>query len=377
MRKYFVLLILLLLPVLYVASGAFTSTSAQRSAEIAMAGDASALVGLAPSENANGAYFQDTDGNGTYELDIMSVVDGVNTNAVTVLQDVFTITNNGTQAIFVSIEALGPHPEAISFGDLDEGVTLAVGALAIGSVTIDTHDIPAGESIIQKMIITASADGQQSSAANTYAPVLSVIDDRLFDDGNSANIVGTVPAADTPFDWSKTFDGDDDYVVVPNQASYNPTQAITLEAWIRWDIDPETGAPWANIINKSEHQYQLQHSGYTSEGINQYFEFALETTNGRKFLFSNTAPQVGEWYHVVSTYSAADEEMRIYVNGELEASKRQTGEIDVTDFDINIGRHAYDYRYYEGTVAEVAIYDRALTDEEIAGLTKRYLDLLI
>ena len=377
MKKYVVLVLVLMLPVLFVASGAFTSTSAQRQAEISLAGDLSALLSLAPSEGPNGTYFVDSDGDGAYELDIMAIMEGVNTNAITVLEDVFSITNNGTQTVTVAIEAVGDHPEALTFGDLMDGIELGVGSSTPVSIVIDTYGLPAGENILRSLIISATGSQGSPQSSNNYAPVLSVIDDRLFDEDNVTNIVGTTTAENSPFDWSKSFDGDDDYVTVPNEEKYNPTQALTLEAWVRWDVDPETGDPWANIINKSEHQYQLQHSGYTSDSINKYFEFALETENGRKYLFSTTSPVAGEWYHIVATYSADAQEMRIYVNGELESSRRQTGQINVTDFDINIGRHVYDYRYYQGSIAEVAVYDRALSADEIAGITARYYALLI
>ena len=369
------LLVLLLIPVLYVATGAFTGMTAERTADITLAGDASALLGIAPYPGPNGAYVLDSDGDGAYELVLDAVMEGVNTNAITLISDVFTLTNNGTQAVTVSIESVGDYSGAVSFGDLEEGVPLPVGSQVPVSLSIDTRGLPAGTTVIESIIIRAGAGTDSPWVANAYAPVLSVIGDNIFDEANSSLFRGTQPATDGPA-WSRTFNGRGDSVVIPNQAAFNPTRELTLETWVRWDIDPSTGAAWANIINKSEHQYQLQHSGYTSSTINQYFEFALETTSGRKFLFSTTTPQAGAWYHVVATYSAESERMSIYVNGVLEASRTQKGDIRASDADVYIGQHETNNRFFSGTVAEVAIYDRSLSDAEIVSLSDRYLALL-
>jgi hypothetical protein len=152
MKKYVVLVLMLMLPVLFVASGAFTSTSAQRQAEISLAGDLSALLSVAPSEGPNGTYFVDSDGDGAYELDIMAIMEGVNTNAITVLEEVFSITNNGTQTVTVAIEAVGDHPEALTFGDLMEGIELGVGSSTPVSIVIDTYGLPARENILRSAL---------------------------------------------------------------------------------------------------------------------------------------------------------------------------------------------------------------------------------
>jgi hypothetical protein len=89
-----------------VSTGAFTSVSADRSVSVEVADDADALLAMTPSNGPNGEYaaadggtialdFTDTDAGGT----------GVGTDSTYHFDDVFRITNQGTQSS-------GPLPTA-------------------------------------------------------------------------------------------------------------------------------------------------------------------------------------------------------------------------------------------------------------------------
>jgi hypothetical protein len=169
-----------------------------------------------------------------------------------------------------------------------------------------------------------------------------------------------------------TLDGDD-HVDVTDSASLNPTAGLTVEAWLKWDIDPATGDQWANVVDKGrDNEYQLQFSGTAKPGpVNNAFEFAVRTDVERRFVWSTSSPVNGEWFHVVGTYDAASESIRIYVNGALEGSMLINGTTvnpDVLDLAIgarNVGAGSFD-RFFHGTVDEVYVYDRALSATEVA-----------
>src|SRR5258705_2451161 len=57
--------------------------------------------------------------------------------------------------------------------------------------------------------------------------------------------------------------------------------------------------------------------------------------------------------------------MRIYVNGSLVASRNQTGAIATSSGALSLGGDALYGQYYQGTMDEVRIYDRALSAAEI------------
>ena len=151
------LLALGLAALICVATGAFTSVSAVRAAEVNVVGDRNALLTLTPYNGPNGAYFVDGNGDGAYELALSSDHRGINVNATIVLHDVFTITNNGTQQVRVTITGIGDHTSNISFGSLDTGMTLGVGQSVTVSVRIDTHGLTDGDRILDSIIISAEA----------------------------------------------------------------------------------------------------------------------------------------------------------------------------------------------------------------------------
>jgi hypothetical protein len=154
-KKLLPLLAFVLIALVCVASGAFTSVSAVRAAEVAVAGDSNALLSLSPAAGANGAYFVDTDNDGAYELDISAGGIGLNVDATIILRDVFTITNNGTQTVTVSITGNGDHSDKVSFGTLDGTVSLAVGQSVSVTVSIDTFGLEEGDDLLDTITIEA------------------------------------------------------------------------------------------------------------------------------------------------------------------------------------------------------------------------------
>jgi hypothetical protein len=89
-------------------TGAFTSVSANRSVNVKVADDANALLRIIPderngSQTENAQEYVDTSG-GTVSLDITgtdSGATGINNNATTVIDDILTIKNQGTQGVYV------------------------------------------------------------------------------------------------------------------------------------------------------------------------------------------------------------------------------------------------------------------------------------
>ena len=108
--------------------------------------------------------------------------------------------------------------------------------------------------------------------------------------GNHGNIVGA-SWANTPLGHSAlSFDGVDDYVEVPNDASLDITNAITIEAWICW----RGGAGHRGIVVKNagagnqsyqlkKHDNPLVHDWfwiYTTDGIFAAGNFIQQLTVG-------------------------------------------------------------------------------------------------
>lgn len=122
---------------------------------------------------------------------------------------------------------------------------------------------------------TGYASGNSNMSGNVLLMHLNEQNGTIQDSsGNSNNGTGSNITYNNPgkFNSSIAFNGSNSAINVPSSNSLNPTNAITMEAWVKWNIDPTTGQQWANIINKNgDDGYQIQHTS-----TNAYFETAIK-----------------------------------------------------------------------------------------------------
>jgi hypothetical protein len=113
-------------------TGAVTSVTADRSATVNVAGDGSAYIKLVPGDDTGtatspsgpNAAYAEYNGDDELELNLDGTAsggfggtqgDGVNPNAVTDIDEVFYIANQGTQDVGVWIEDSGTEADAVTF----------------------------------------------------------------------------------------------------------------------------------------------------------------------------------------------------------------------------------------------------------------------
>jgi len=156
MKRIAIGLMIIMSIALVTASGAFTSLSTDRLAEINVASDSNALLALAPctGQGSNGNYFVDNDGDGAYELRI-TTDNGVNIDTTLVINDIFSISNNSTRAITVTLTDNGTYADRTNFGSLENGVELGVGESVNVSLTINTSGLAADVNLIDSITINA------------------------------------------------------------------------------------------------------------------------------------------------------------------------------------------------------------------------------
>lgn len=180
----------------------------------------------------------------------------------------------------------------------------------------------------------------------------------------TASTTGVTYAAVGVYNNALSFNGTNGEILVPNSASLNPTNRFTIEAWVYWNINPTTGSSWSNIVSKNgDSGYRLQHNfGNTA------FEFGLVTNNSNSLTTGTTAPQANRWYYLVGTYDGSN--IRLYVNGVLEATTATTGnvvssttQLNVASFKVTPGGPST--RFLNGKIDELALYARALSATEV------------
>jgi len=155
-----------------------------------------------------------------------------------------------------------------------------------------------------------------------------------------------------------SFDGVDDYVEVANSESLNPTNEITLMAWVNARSTQNTEYP--KIVAKANaYVLHILDTFPSVIVLNIYSGGNLRQTKIENALSAD------EWVHIVATYDGRYG--RIYKNGELVATKdfETIGIIDSTANDVGIGAYPGGSTPFNGTIDEVRIYNRALSPGEI------------
>src|SRR3989338_6275013 len=186
---------------------------------------------------------------------------------------------------------------------------------------------------------------------------------------------GTVTGATLTTDRKGTanraysFNGSSDFVNVPHNANLNLTTAITISAWI--NIDPAGKADYQTILTKQDgvadpelYMFRLQQSSGFLLGRIQNAAYAVNDITG-------SADLTGAWHHVVFTYDANF--LNIYVDGVSAATPvAKTITPGTNTAALTIGKTLTAGRFAKGTIDDVRIYNRALSQVEITALYQSY-----
>jgi hypothetical protein len=147
-------------------------------------------------------------------------------------------------------------------------------------------------------------------------------------------------------------------VTVADSASLDLTAGMTLEAWVK----PVSGSlsGWRTIVLK-EAAGDLTYTLYANQNVQRP---GVEMAAGSKYLSSGTAAlSTTTWTHVAATYDGAT--LRFYVNGAQASSKAASGNIAVTNGALRIGGNNIWGEWFNGSIDEMRIYNRALSAAEI------------
>ena len=175
--------------------------------------------------------------------------------------------------------------------------------------------------------------------------------------GNDGTIYGATRVRGT-IGKALSFDGVDDYVEVPDSASLDMKgDEITITFWMKQnELDKDRF-----LVSKGGNYNAYQWRTY----LNNHNKLVFCVYAGGSFncVTGNTQlTDTQNFHHVAAVYDGS--QMIIYLDGEVDNSKPKTGNFEPTTYNVYIGRRPAG-TYFNGTIDEVRIYNRALSPGEI------------
>ncbi len=191
--------------------------------------------------------------------------------------------------------------------------------------------------------------------------------------GNDGTIVGAPKQVKGKIGQAFEFGGEPDVIDVTSPANgsldFDGEQDFSMMAWFKVDKAPETGGGQSTILSKGDGggnaRFLLKIVGTKIQAT-----IANEGEGGPKIDFNSVSDVVdGKWHHVLFVADRSDY-THIYIDGELDAESGLSEGTDITTesplfigASVRIGKTTR--RYFEGSIDEVGIYNRVLTDKEI------------
>jgi len=175
--------------------------------------------------------------------------------------------------------------------------------------------------------------------------------------GHGGTLVGDPAWTQGAIGGALELDGDGDYVDLGVSLDFDATSQITVAAWVKvtaLDVD------WQAIVTKGDTAWRLSRS----QGNNLHFAC---TGMWPEWVHGTADVNDGQWHHVAGVYNGT--ELRLYVDGRLDASASASGLINVNEYPVTIAENAeHPGREWNGLIDDVRLYNHALSAAEIKTL---------
>ncbi len=192
--------------------------------------------------------------------------------------------------------------------------------------------------------------------------------DRSLSGFNSTLQVATTPRWMIDTDLNKPvyeFDGISSYINTERRLNFSKTDSFSVSFWINAQDHSHKSGAAAGLIGKG-HWYSNTWDVFLRNSNRISFEVSGDPTRNGIRTITTQEITINSWHHYVATYDSGN--MSVYFDGELIGTTIYTGEGDFDgDRDVRIGtRHTDLSRTLDGKMANVRIYNRALTAQEIS-----------
>ena len=211
-------------------------------------------------------------------------------------------------------------------------------------------------------------------------------------DTSGNNIQGTILGEPTFVDGvigrAIEFDGVNDALIIQPISFYGWTE-FTIVEWV-YAYNPKANADWSkfSMIGDAWNEQVATYIGTTNgenyTNIRVYFLTKRTTDGALLYNAYDFSSYVNTWVHIVRRFTSS-REYSVWLNGNKVYSRTiGTNELTILDIDPNtatvperyrrfiLGANSIPYEYMKHKTDELFIFNRALTDEEIADLYNNY-----
>jgi len=166
---------------------------------------------------------------------------------------------------------------------------------------------------------------------------------------NATNISGK-------FGNAISFDGVDDYVNISDSNSLDLTTDLSISLWVKLSSIKNSGFVLRSTNGYAFYMYSTGKVGFGKNGVDE--------------IQSNSILAINTWYHVTATHTGGVS--KIYING-VEDKSGATNDFSALTTSILIGTNPGDINGWvlNGSIDEVAVYNRSLSTTEILNQYKR------
>ena len=165
--------------------------------------------------------------------------------------------------------------------------------------------------------------------------------------------------------------GGSDMVTVDHDDALNLGD-FTIAAWVNI---PKISGMWQIIASKENRNPTGRNYGLFGNINTGVVHYSFTTNAGWKSFDARTAVTDGEWHHVAGTYDGSN--FKLYLNGAVDAESTPGTEPDNHENFLYIGGCDVGGYWMTGTIDELALFDRALSEAEVSELMEDGLSVAL
>jgi hypothetical protein len=175
--------------------------------------------------------------------------------------------------------------------------------------------------------------------------------------GNNGTLLNGPTWVDGRYGKALSFDGVNDYVEVTQSSSLDIANSVSVTAWVYPKAFPASGiilSRWYDGTNPDR--------GIVLHLMPGSYHFGVIDDNNH--LYVPFSFEINKWYYLAATWDGSVS--KAYVNGVEIGSRSTSGSFTNQNLNLGIGSDINPINeHFNGTIDEVMIYNRALSEEEV------------